>query len=133
MPERTEASMIWPRPENVSKVLHGVHGIFAEISSGTRSRRHSTSLNKERCVDVPVLAIPIGNADLVLHCDASREAIGSALYQRDAGGFLQPRRRFYSRWYHKLTEFPRAFYLGPGGARRDEPGGAPTAAGNSEK
>jgi hypothetical protein len=44
-----------------------------------------------------------------------------------------PRRRFYSRWYHKLTEFPRAFYLGPGGARRDEPGGAPTAAGNSEK
>jgi hypothetical protein len=90
MPERTEASMIWPRPENVSKVLHGVHGIFAEISSGTRSRRHSTSLNKERCVDVPVLAIPIGNADLVLHCDASREAIGSALYQRDAGGFLQP-------------------------------------------
>jgi dienelactone hydrolase len=37
-----------------------------------------------------VLAIPSHNAELVLRCDASREAMEVALYQRDEHGFLQP-------------------------------------------
>ena len=37
-----------------------------------------------------MLAIPSHNAELVLCCDASREALGVALYERDEHGFLQP-------------------------------------------
>ena len=45
---------------------------------------------KRRCSSTPVLAIPVHNAALVLRCDASREAMGAALYQRNSDGFLQP-------------------------------------------
>jgi len=45
---------------------------------------------KRRCSSTPVLAIQSHNAQLVLRCDASREAMGVALYQRNEHGFLQP-------------------------------------------
>jgi len=45
---------------------------------------------KRQCSSTPVLAIPSHNAELVLCWDASREALGVGLYQRDEHGFLQP-------------------------------------------
>ena len=45
---------------------------------------------KRRCASTPVLAIPSQDAELVLRCDASKEAMGVALYHRDNKGFLQP-------------------------------------------
>jgi len=45
---------------------------------------------KRRCALTPVLAIPSQDAEIVLRCDASREAMGVALYHQDDKGFLQP-------------------------------------------
>ena len=45
---------------------------------------------KQCCAETPVLAIPSANANMALRCDASREAVGVALYQQDAEGYLQP-------------------------------------------
>ena len=44
---------------------------------------------RQRCLSTLVLAVPSGHAELVLRCDASREAMGVALYQKDADGYLQ--------------------------------------------
>ena len=45
---------------------------------------------KEQCTKTPVLSIPSAEADLVVRCDASRETMGAALYQKDSDGYLQP-------------------------------------------
>jgi hypothetical protein len=45
---------------------------------------------KVRCATPPVLAIPTRHDKLVVRTDASREAMGIAIYCRDADGYLQP-------------------------------------------
>jgi len=41
-------------------------------------------------LEAPVLSMPTAEAQLVMRCDSSREAIGVALYQRAEDGYLQP-------------------------------------------
>ena len=111
-PERTEVIKNWPLPENVSELrsfmgfvgflrryIRDMAQIAAPLNLLTKknapwqwgkSQEAAFEKLKARCVDVPVLAIPRANAELVLRCDASREAIGAALYQKDEQGFLQP-------------------------------------------
>jgi hypothetical protein len=45
---------------------------------------------KNWCSVTPVLTIPRQDSELVVRCDASRDAMGVALYQKDEHGFLQP-------------------------------------------
>jgi hypothetical protein len=110
--ERTQALMGWPPPQSVTelKSFLGLLGFIrryvpdmAQIAIpltnllkkqvpwvwGDAQQKAFDKL-KRRCASTPVLAIPDENADLVLRCDASREAMGAALYQRDSKGFLQP-------------------------------------------
>ena len=58
---------------------------------------------KRRCSSTPVLAIPAHNTALVLRCDASREAMGATLYQRNNNEFLQPI-EFESRMFNEAQK-----------------------------
>ena len=109
---KTETLETWPSPENVTelKSFLGLLGFcrryiadLAQISAplngllkkgaawhwGAEQQKAFDKL-KRRISSTPVLAIPSGAAELVLRCDASREAMGAALYQRDDQGYLQP-------------------------------------------
>ena len=110
--EKTETLETWPSPQNVTelKSFLGLLGFcrryiadLAQISAplnvllkkgapwqwGADQQKAFDKL-KRRISSTPVLAIPSGSAELVLRCDASREAMGVALYQRDSQGYLQP-------------------------------------------
>jgi hypothetical protein len=102
----------WPRPENVSELRSflGLIGFlrryirdFAQIAVSLNAlfkkdaswkwgdaEEYAFEKLKSRCTDVPVLAIPRRDGRLVLRTDASRYAMGCALYQEDEDGFLQP-------------------------------------------
>ena len=110
--DRTEALRNWPRPENVSELRSflGLIGFlrryirdFAQIAVSLNAllkkgaswkwgeaEEYAFEKLKSRCTDVPVLAIPRRDGKLVLRTDASRYAMGCALYQVDEDGFLQP-------------------------------------------
>ena len=110
--EKTQALEKWPTPQSVTelKSFLGLLGFLrryiadlAQISAplnillkkgvewqwGAAQQRAFDKL-KRRCSSTPVLAVPSGQAELVLRCDASREAMGVALYQKDTDGYLQP-------------------------------------------
>ena len=110
--EKTETLETWPSPQNVTelKSFLGLLGFcrryiadLAQISAplnvllkkgapwqwGADQQKAFDKL-KRRISSTPVLAIPSGSAELVLRCDASREAMGVALYQQDSQGYLQP-------------------------------------------
>jgi hypothetical protein len=110
--DRAQAALGWPEPENTTelKSFLGLLGFLrryiadmAQIAAplnrllkketpwdwGDEQQQAFDKL-KRRCSSTPVLAIPSHDAELVLRCDASREAMGVALYQRDEHGFLQP-------------------------------------------
>ena len=110
--ERTQALIGWPPPQSVSelKSFLGLLGFIrryvpdmAQIAVPLTNllkkqvpwvwgdaQQQAFDKLKRRCASTPVLAIPEEDAELVLRCDASREAMGAALYQRDSKGFLQP-------------------------------------------
>jgi hypothetical protein len=110
--DRTEALRNWPRSENVSELRSflGLIGFlrryirdFAQIAVSLNAllkkgaawqwgdaEEYAFEKLKSRCTDVPVLAIPRRDGKLVLRTDASRYAMGCALYQEDEDGFLQP-------------------------------------------
>ena len=111
-PERTQTIGKWPEPVNVSELrsfmgfvgflrryIRDMAQIAAPLNVLTKkgvpwiwgdAQQRAFDKLKARCVEAPVLAIPGRDAALVVRCDASREAMGVALYQRDADGFLQP-------------------------------------------
>ena len=111
-PERTQTIGKWPEPLNVAELrsfmgfvgflrryIRDMAQIAAPLNVLTKkgvpwvwgeAQQRAFDKLKARCVEAPVLAIPARDADLVVRCDASREAMGVALYQRDAGGLLQP-------------------------------------------
>ena len=111
-PDRLEALQNWPAPQSVEELQSflGLIGFLrryiadmAQIAVplnrllrkkavwqwGMDQQKAFEKL-KERCTKTPVLAIPSAEADLVVRCDASREAMGAALYQKDSDGYLQP-------------------------------------------
>ena len=111
-PERTEALLKWPTPVNVTELqsflgligfirryvadlaqiaspLHKLLGKNVPWEWGPEQEAAFEKL-KRRCSSIPVLAIPDGSSELVIRCDASKLAMGAALYQRDAEGYLQP-------------------------------------------
>ena len=110
--ERTQALADWPTPENASelKSFLGLLGFIrryipdlAQIAVPLNSllkkdvgwhwgpaQQQAFDKLKRRCLSTPVLAIPSGQAELVLRTDASREAMGVALYQKDQYDYLQP-------------------------------------------
>ena len=110
--DRAQAIQDWPELTNVGEVRSflGLCGFvrrwiqdFAQIAAplhallkkgqswswGTAEQEAFDEL-KIRCSAPPVLAIPSRHDDLVVRCDASREAIGAVLYRRLASGHLQP-------------------------------------------
>jgi len=106
--DRAQAILGWPEPENTTFLgllgfLRRYIADMAQIAAplnrllkketawdwGDEQQKAFDKL-KRRCSPTPVLAIPSHNAALMLRCDASREAMGVALYQRDEHGFLQP-------------------------------------------
>ena len=111
-PDRTQALEAWPIPQNVSELksflgLLGfcrryiadlaqiavpLHRLLKKDTAWTWGEAHQKAFDKlkRRCAEAPVLALPSGQAELVLRTDASRDAMGVALYQRDSEGYLQP-------------------------------------------
>ena len=110
--ERTQAVRLWPTPMDVSDVraFLGLCGFvrrwipdFADLAAplnlllkkgepwrwGEAQELGFEEL-KIRCATPPVLAIPTRHDKLVVRTDASREAMGIAIYRRDADGYLQP-------------------------------------------
>ena len=57
-------------------------------STNGQAQQQAFDKLKRRCLSTPVLAIPSGQAELVLRTDASREAMGVALYQKDQYDYL---------------------------------------------
>ena len=110
--DRVAALREWPEPENLAELRSflGLAGFLrrflrdmAQIAvplnalmkkgvpwQWTDMHRRAFQKLKERCAETPVLAIPSAESHMVLRCDASREAIGVALYQQTADGYLQP-------------------------------------------
>jgi hypothetical protein len=110
--ERTQALRKWPTPQDVGEVRSflGLCGFirrwipdFAHIAAPLHqllkkgvpwswTSEHDAAFEELKilCATPPVLAIPGRDDDLVVRCDASREAMGIALYRKDARGFLQP-------------------------------------------
>ena len=111
-PDRTQALEEWPEPQNVTelKSFLGLLGFcrryipdLAQIAVPLNrllkkgapwqweiAHQRAFDKLKRRCAAAPVLALPSEGAELVMRCDASREAMGVALYQRDNEGYLQP-------------------------------------------
>ena len=110
--DRAQAILGWPEPENTTelKSFLGLLGFLrryiadmAQIAAPLNKllkketpwywdeeQQLAFDKLKRRCASTPVLAIPSQDAELVLRCDASREAMVVALYHRDNKGFLQP-------------------------------------------
>ena len=111
-PDRTQALEAWPTPQNVTELksflgLLGfcrryisdlaqiavpLHRLLKKGAPWRWEETHQKAFEKlkRRCSAAPVLALPSEGAELVMRCDASREAMGVALYQRDKEGYLQP-------------------------------------------
>jgi hypothetical protein len=111
-PDRVQALEGWPPPENVTelKSFLGLLGFcrryiadLAQIAAPLNmlqkkgapwvwQEAQQTAFDKlkRRCSEAPVLSMPSAEAQLVMRCDASREAMGVALYQRAEDGYLQP-------------------------------------------
>ena len=110
--ERTHAVRHWPTPRDMSEVraFLGLCGFvrrwipdFAQVAAPMNKllkKDQAWKWGEEqdlafeelkiRCATPPVLAIPTRGDHLVVRTDASREAMGIAIYRRDADGFLQP-------------------------------------------
>ena len=110
--DRVAALRDWPEPENLAELRSflGLAGFLrrflqdmAQIAvplnalmkkgvpwQWTDVHRRAFQKLKQRCTETPVLAIPSADSHMVLRCDASREAIGVALYQQTDDGYLQP-------------------------------------------
>ena len=112
--DRAQAMMGWPEPKNTTefKSFLGLLGFLrryiadmAQIAAPLdkfkllkketpwywdKEQQLAFDKLKRRCALTPVLAIPSQDAEIVLRCDASREAMGVALYHQDDKGFLQP-------------------------------------------
>ena len=110
--ERTEALRTWPTPKDISELRSflGLCGFirrwipdFAQVASPLHAllkkgvqwdwtEQHDRAFDEMRirCATPPVLAIPSRSDSLVVRCDASREAMGIALYRKDVRGLLQP-------------------------------------------
>ena len=110
--ERTQAVRQWPAPTDISEIraFLGMCGFvrrwipdFADLAAplnlllkkgepwhwGAAQELGFEEL-KIRCATPPVLAIPTRDDQLVVRTDASREAMGIAIYRRDGDGYLQP-------------------------------------------
>ena len=110
--DRVAALRDWPEPENLAELRSflGLAGFLrrflrdmAQIAvplnalmkkgvpwQWSEVHRRAFQKLKQRCTETPVLAIPSADSHMVLRCDASREAIGVALYQQTKDGYLQP-------------------------------------------
>jgi hypothetical protein len=110
--ERTQAVRLWPTPMDVSDVraFVGLCGSvcrwipdFADLAAQLNlflkkgepcrwgeSQELGFQELKVCCATPPMLAIPTQHDKLVVRTDASREAMGIAIYRRDAYGYLQP-------------------------------------------
>ena len=108
---RTETLRNWSKPKNVSEIRSflGLIGFlrryirdFAQIPVSLNvllkkgapwqwgaAEEYVFEKFKSCCTDVFVLTIPRRDGKLVLRTDASRFAMGCALYQEDEDGFLQ--------------------------------------------
>ena len=112
LPERIQALADWPAPLNFEELRSflGLLGFcrryipdLAQIAvplnrlgktgvpwQWTETHQKAFDKLKRRCTSAPVLAIPSSTAELVLRTDASKHAMGVALFQKLEDGYLQP-------------------------------------------
>ncbi|GJR58538.1 putative reverse transcriptase domain-containing protein [Tanacetum coccineum] len=68
-------------------------------------------LLKQKLCEAPILALPEGNDDFVVYCDASHQGLGAVLMQREKKEFELMRQR---RWLELLAEYDCEIRYHPG-------------------
>ncbi|GKB27350.1 retrotransposon protein, putative, ty3-gypsy subclass [Tanacetum coccineum] len=80
--------------------------LYAKFSKRTRDR---LSITKKKLWEAPILALPEGNEDFVVYCDASHQCLGAVLIQREkviayASRQLKPHEENYTTYDLELGE-----------------------------
>lgn len=126
--QKIKAVLDWPRPECGKEVLGflGLTGYYRKFiekyahlalplySICQVKRKHFDSVwtkdcekafiaLKQRLASSPVLALPAENGDWIIRSDASKEALGAVLIQRQYSEGAEPEERVLAYWSRKLT------------------------------
>ncbi|GKB78263.1 putative reverse transcriptase domain-containing protein [Tanacetum coccineum] len=80
-PAKIEAVKNWTSPTTPTEIEK------KEVYLG-RKPRVSLSLLKQKQCEAPILALPEGNDDFVVYCDASHQGLGAVLMQREKRHYL---------------------------------------------
>ncbi|GKF24583.1 putative reverse transcriptase domain-containing protein, partial [Tanacetum coccineum] len=77
-PAKIEADKNWASPTTPTKIRQflGLAGYFGNLS------KSAFQLLKQKLCEAPIVALPEGNDDFVVYCDASHQGLGVVLMQR---------------------------------------------------
>ncbi|GJZ87091.1 reverse transcriptase domain-containing protein, partial [Tanacetum coccineum] len=86
-PAKIEAVKNWASPTTPTEIRQflGLVGYYRRFIEGTwgEDQESAFQLLKQKLCEAPILALPKGNDDFVVYCDASHQGLGAVLMQRE--------------------------------------------------
>ncbi|GJR13518.1 putative reverse transcriptase domain-containing protein [Tanacetum coccineum] len=81
-PAKIEAVKNWTSPTTPTKV-HQFLGLAGYYQRFIEEQESAFQLLKQKLCEAPILALPEGNDDFIVYCDASLQGLGAVLMQRE--------------------------------------------------